>query len=55
VEGVVVTTLNRLDEPPSGELEAGILPLGPTEIARLDDDPSFPGNGRLTLDLRGGR
>jgi hypothetical protein len=55
VESVVVTRLTRLDEPPSGELESGLLPLGPSEIARLDNDPSFPGNGRLELDVRGGR
>ena len=27
----------------------------PLEIPRLDNDPRFPGNGRLKLDLRGGR
>jgi len=31
------------------------LPLGPLEIARLDNNPSFPENGKLTLDMRGGR
>ncbi|MGC2108260.1 MAG: hypothetical protein WA655_02005 [Candidatus Korobacteraceae bacterium] len=39
------------DELPVG----GVLPLGPFEIARLDNDPNAPENGRLTLDLRGGR
>lgn len=34
---------------------SGVLALGPLEIARLDNDPDFPENGRLTLDLRGGR
>jgi hypothetical protein len=33
----------------------GVLKLGPFEIAQLDNDPSFPERGRLTLDLRGGR
>ena len=33
----------------------GLLPLGAFEIARLGNDPSAPGNGRLTLMLRGGR
>ncbi len=33
----------------------GVFPLGPFEIARLDNDPSVPENGRLTLNLRGGR
>jgi hypothetical protein len=33
----------------------GVLPLGPFQIARLDNDPNAPANGRLTLLLRGGR
>ena len=32
-----------------------VLPLGPFEIAQLDNDPSFPENGVLLLDVRGGR
>ncbi len=34
---------------------SGVLTLGPFEIAQLDNDPSFPENGRLQLSLRGGR
>jgi hypothetical protein len=33
----------------------GMLTLGPSEIARLDQNPNAPENGRLTLLLRGGR
>jgi hypothetical protein len=33
----------------------GVLALGPLQIARLDNDPNAPMNGRLTLLLRGGR
>jgi hypothetical protein len=55
VESVTVTRLNRLYEPPNGEIEAGVLPLGPLEIARVDNDPVVPENGRLRLDMRGGR
>ena len=55
VESVKVTKLQRLYEPANGEIENGVLPLGPLEIARLDNDPSFPENGRLRLDVRGGR
>ena len=33
----------------------GVLAVGPFQIARLDNDPSAPANGRLTLLLRGGR
>jgi len=55
VESVEVTTFQRLYEGPNGELEAGFLPLGPLEIARLDNDPRFPGNGRLKPTMGGGR
>ncbi len=55
VESVVVTKLERLFEGPNQEIENGMLPLGPIEIARLDNDPSFPENGKITLDIRGGR
>ena len=33
----------------------GVLGLGPFEIARLDNDPNSPENGRLTSTLGGGR
>jgi hypothetical protein len=36
-------------------LEAGALPLGALEIARLDNDRNFPSHGQLTLTLEGGR
>lgn len=64
VQNVVLKRLERYEvgEPPLGvesaaeELPpAGMLTLGPFEIARLDNDPNFPEHGRLTLDLRGGR
>jgi predicted phage baseplate assembly protein len=55
VESVSVTQLERLFEGPNGELDSGVLPLGPLEIARLDNDPGNPENGQLHLVLRGGR
>lgn len=55
VESIVVSRLERLFEGPNGELEAGSLPLGILEIARLDNDPDFPENGQLLLVLEGGR
>lgn len=55
VQNVVVTRLQRLQEGPNQELENGVLPLSPFEIARLDNDPNGPENGLLTLDVRGGR
>ena len=38
-----------------GELSAGVIRPAPLEILRLDDDPSLPENGRLTLTMGGGR
>jgi hypothetical protein len=64
VQNVQVTRLERYEigEPPPGIEDAseevpatGVWKLGALEIARLDNDPSFPENGRLTLDVRGGR
>ncbi|TGX52364.1 putative baseplate assembly protein [Sphingomonas gei] len=50
-----VTKLERLFEGPDGELEAGILRLGPLELARLDQDRDAPENGRLSLTMETGR
>jgi hypothetical protein len=33
---------------------AGVLTAAPLEIIRLDNDPSMPERGVLTLDLEGG-
>jgi len=55
VESITVTKLQRLNQPANQELENGILPLKTNEIAQLDNDPSFPENGKLTLNMGGGR
>jgi hypothetical protein len=60
VDSVVITALNRLhqrepDEATRQNLKRGFLPIGEMEIVRLDNDPSFPENGRLVLELIGGR
>jgi predicted phage baseplate assembly protein len=55
VESVRVDMLQRSFENPNQEIENGILPLGPLEVARLDNDRSFPEQGKLFLDVRGGR
>jgi hypothetical protein len=55
VESVTVTKMQRWCELANNEIESGVLPLGPFEIANLDNDPSFPENGKLNLDMRGGR
>jgi predicted phage baseplate assembly protein len=55
VESVKVTKLERLFEGDAGEIENGVLSIGPLEVARLDNDLSRPENGVLHLDLGGGR
>lgn len=63
VQNAMVTELERFEisEPESGDQPGEELPmnsallLGPFEIAQLDNDPSFPENGVLILDMRGGR
>ena len=39
----------------AGELNAGVLRVDRLEVVRLDNDPNFQENGRLTLNMRGGR
>jgi hypothetical protein len=36
-------------------LAAGEIKLGPLQIARLENNPSFPDHGRLTLVMEGGK
>jgi hypothetical protein len=55
VESVTVTRFQRLYERAQQEIETGLLTLGPLEIALLDNDPDRPENGRLRLEMRGGR
>jgi predicted phage baseplate assembly protein len=50
-----VTQLERLGEGDQGELDAGYLPIGPTEIARCDNDAGFPEFGSIAFDMGGGR
>ncbi|MFE3828455.1 putative baseplate assembly protein [Streptomyces sp. NPDC059092] len=57
VESVQVTRLRRLfhgDPVDDTALEDGVLRLGPLEIARCDNDPDRPENGRLSIELGGG-
>ena len=55
IETVAIDQLERLFDGPAGEIHSGLLSIGPLEIARLDNDPSLPENGRLQLTVRGGR
>lgn len=54
VESVRVTKLGRLFVGSNHEIENGILPIGSLEVARMDNDPGFPENGRLVLHMGGG-
>jgi hypothetical protein len=53
VPGAPPATQRGMDD--EGVPPGGVLSLAPFEIASLDNDPSSPGKGRLTLYFRGGR
>jgi hypothetical protein len=53
--GTDAVRFQRIDRPPAGELTAGMIPVGRLEVARLDNDPSAPDNGRVRITTRGGR
>ncbi|MFJ2578040.1 putative baseplate assembly protein [Kitasatospora aureofaciens] len=58
VQHAEVTRLDRLfagPADPGDALTTGVLPIGPLEVAQLDNDPSRPEHGRLTIDLEGGQ
>jgi hypothetical protein len=55
VESVSAIWLKRLGDSDSLHISDGILKLGRMEIAQMDNDPNFPENGRLTLNIGGGR
>jgi hypothetical protein len=44
----------RLWNPSRKYLERGIITIGPLEIARLDNDPNSPENGRIDFFMEGG-
>ena len=55
VQSVTVTRFQRLFEDANQKLENGVLLIAPLEVARLDNDPANPQNGRFFMQLRGGR
>jgi hypothetical protein len=55
VDSLVITEFHRFGKPENGELETGILAIGPWEIARLDNDPNFAENGTLKINVMGGK
>jgi len=56
VQSVVATTFQPQGAPPTSiYLANGEIPLGPFQIARLENDPSLPDHGQLTLTMQGGK
>jgi hypothetical protein len=54
VASVDVLRFQRWSKAANQEIENGLLALGPTEVARLDNDRNFPENGKLEIQTRGG-
>jgi len=48
------TRFQRWGHQPRGELAAGAIATDPTEIARLDNDPNQPENGRIVFFMEAG-
>jgi hypothetical protein len=44
----------RFGQHPHGEREDGLIPMHRLEIARADNDPSLPENGRIDFVMKGG-
>jgi hypothetical protein len=55
VDSVVVRTFRRFAQPDNGELENGVLPIGPWEIAQHENDPNFMEHGVLRITADGGK
>lgn len=55
VTSVAATVFSPQGVNNSTYLANGAIPLGPFQIARMDDDPSYPNHGQLTLVMQGGK
>jgi hypothetical protein len=55
VDSALITTFQRFGRVPDRELEEGRITIDRLEIARLDNDPSFPENGMLQFNMLGGK
>jgi hypothetical protein len=55
VDSVVVTAFHVFGQAENGELVNGVIPVGPWQIARLNNDPSFMEHGVLKITMRGGK
>lgn len=55
VDSATVRLFKRYTDLPNQELEQGFIPMGRLEVVRLDNDPNFPENGVLRLQMLGGK
>jgi predicted phage baseplate assembly protein len=55
VDSAQVTVFQRYGRQPQGELQSGVIPMGPWEIARLDNDINLMENGVLIINADGGK
>ncbi|MGD2128569.1 MAG: putative baseplate assembly protein [Lysobacterales bacterium] len=54
VASVSVAKFQRWGKAANEEIENGLITAEPLEVLRLDNDPNFPENGKLALDMLGG-
>ncbi len=54
VESAEITRFQRWGRDPSGEIGDGLIKIGRTEVARLDNDPDFPQYGKMEFYMKGG-
>lgn len=54
IQSIEPLRFQKWGKPPQGEIEIGMIMTGRLEIARLDNDPSFPENGRIDFVMQGG-
>lgn len=54
VMSVKVLTFQRWGRPPNHEVENGVLPLAPHEMAELANDPNHPERGVISIHVDGG-
>ena len=55
VDSATVTQFHRWGKLPANELQQGYIATDRLEILRLDNDPNFPENGALRLNIGGGK
>ena len=54
VQTVTATTFEPQGQNTKIYLQQGYIPMGAFQVARLDNDPSLPANGRLKICMQGG-